>query len=221
MDNKKTIKRFVKPALAATAAVLLLTALFAALLPDYSVLIAGSDSRFFRGKKILLFGNTLICIRDSESYRTRREALGVLDPDYRLALIPVNKVKRIEILWESSTEDRDLSGIPGKYIGGYRIVASGHKGVLNLFVSKGKLYGSLKFPEWGNGVWEYLKYIRISNNRITFTRSITTAKELKRIGASSYFIQRYSGAYTQNGKKIKGTYTVRGTRNRWEAVRIR
>jgi hypothetical protein len=221
MEDKKTLKRFIKPALAITAAVLLLTALFAAFLPDYSVLVTGSDSRFYRGKKILLFGNTLICIRDSESHRTRRDALGVLDPDYTLALIPVNEVKRIEIVWESPAEDQDLSGIPGKYIGGYRIVASGHKGVLNLFVSKGKLYGSVKFPEWGNGVWEYLKYIRISNKRITFTRSITTAKELKRTGAGSYFIQRYSGSYTRNGKVIKGIYTVRGTRNQWEAVRIR
>jgi hypothetical protein len=221
MNEKKSIKRFIKPALAVTGSVLILIALLTAFVPEYSVLIMDSHSKFYRGKKIFLMGNTLICIRDRGSYKTRREALEVLDPDYRLALIPVHKVKRIEIIPESPDDDQDISGIPGKFIGGYRIVASGHKGILNLFVSKGKLYGSVKFPEWGKGVWEYLKYIRISNNRITFTRSITTAKELRRIGAQSYFIQRYSGTYSQNGKVIKGIYTVRSTRNQWEAVRIR
>lgn len=221
MEEKKTRKRFIKPALAGAAITLTLILLSAVLLPEYSALIVDSDSRFYQGKKIFLVGNTLLCIRDRESYKTRGQALGVLDPDYRLALIPVQRVKRIEIIPETPDDDRDISGIPGKFIGGYRIVASGHKGILNLFISKGKLYGSVKFPQWGNGVWESLKYIRISNNRINFTRSITTAKELRRIGAGSYFVQRYSGTYAQNGKVIKGIYTVRGTRNQWEAVRIR
>ncbi len=221
MKGKKTIRRFIKPALIVTAALLVLMALSAALLPGYSVLIVDSDSKFYRGKKILLIGNTLFCIRDSESHGTRRQALEVPDPDYTLALIPVREVKRIEIIPETPDDETGISGIPGKFIGGYRIVASGHKGILNLFVSKGKLYGSVKFPEWKNGVWEYLKYIRISSNRITFTRSITTAKELKRTGSGSYFTQNYSGTYEQNGKVIKGFYTVGGIRKQWEAVRIR
>ncbi len=221
MDKKKTIKSLIKPALAVIALILMTTALVTALLPEYSVLIVDSGSRYARGKKILLIGNTLICIRDSESYRTRNEALGVLDPDYTLSLIPVHTLRRIEIIPESSDEDQDISGIPGKYIGGYRIVASGHKGILNLFVSRGRLYGSVKFPQWKNGVWEYLQYIRIGNNRISFTRSITTAKELKRTGADAYFTQRYSGTYSQEGKVIKGFYTVSGLRKQWEAVRIR
>ncbi len=109
--------------------------------------------------------------------------------------------------------------VPPQYLGTYHINASGHEGILVLQVKDGKLYGSVRFPNWANGVWEPLKGVNIKNNTLLFTRSVTNEQERIKTGAREYFTQYYVGTYKDNGKKIIGFYKSRGAKYLFEAYR--
>ncbi|HXK66536.1 MAG TPA: hypothetical protein PK348_09735, partial [Spirochaetota bacterium] len=106
-----------------------------------------------------------------------------------------------------------------QYLGVYHINASGHEGILVLQVKDGVLYGSVRFPNWANGVWEPLKGVNIKNNTLWFTRSVTNEQERIKTGAREYFTQQYVGTYKDNGKKIIGFYKLRGAKYLFEAYR--
>jgi hypothetical protein len=92
---------------------------------------------------------------------------------------------------------------------------------MSLRAGGGSLYGTIRFPDWGRGATEYLRNVRIVGGKIYFTRSATTAKEIRRLGTTSYFTQEYSGEYFRSGNFIRGYYTVQGARKSWEAFKTK
>jgi len=91
----------------------------------------------------------------------------------------------------------------------------------NLFLRQGKTgpAGTMRFPKWGNGVNEHLRSLEIKGKEIRFVRSVTTAREMKRVGAPSMFVQRYRGEFGADGKSISGHFLRDGTRYSWSARR--
>ena len=190
----------------------------------YDVLVKDTDGGFYRAHGIFIAGNLLICTRDSLTFTTRNDAFQSKEENKNFSIISMRQVQFIEVIsrpndsgpalgaWQPSLKD---------YIGDYTVNAAGNHGYLSLRASGGYLYGTIRFPEWGRGATEYLKYVRLVDGKIYFTRSITTPQELQRIGGNSYFVQQYSGEYFQSGSLIRGYYTIQGSQKTWEAVKSR
>ena len=185
---------------------------------SYTAVIKTADGKFFRAKSFIIMGNTILCLKDRREFQARFSIRADIPPEYRPAILSMKDVAFIEII-----PDRDDAGIevPPSYLGTYRINASGHQGYLFLGVTDGRLYGSIRFPKWAKGVYEPLKGLGISGNTIRFVRSVTTAAEMKRVGAPVYFTQSYTGTYGAGGATIKGFYVRDGANYMWEAVKVR
>lgn len=196
-----------------------------ALSSGYDAIVKDTDGGFYKAHGLFIAGNLFICSRDSLTFTTRNDAFQSKEENTDLSLISMKKVQFIEIIskpddsgpalgaWQPSLKD---------YIGDYTVNAAGNHGYLSLRATAGGyLYGTIRFPEWGRGATEYLKYVRLVNGKIYFTRSVTTPQELQRIGGNSYFIQEYSGEYLQSGNLIRGYYTIQGSRKTWEAMKNR
>jgi hypothetical protein len=191
----------------------------------YDVVVKDTDGGFYKAHGIFIAGNVFVCSRDSLTFTTRNDAFQSREENRDFAIISMKKIQFIEVIsrpddtgpalgtWQPSLND---------YIGDYTVNAAGNHGYLSLRATAGGyLYGSIRFPEWGRGATEYLKYVRLVNGKIYFTRSVTTPQELQRIGGNSYFIQEYSGEYLRSGNLIRGYYTIQGTRKAWEATKNR
>ena len=122
---------------------------------------------------------------------------------------------------KEDSEENNKGKYDNNLLGTYKINVAGHEGYLYLKQKNNRLYGGVKFPNWANGVYEPLKNIKIEKNRIYFTRSATSIKEVRRIGASSYFTQTYSGTYYAKGREIKGFYKHSGAKHSWKAEKIK
>ena len=108
-----------------------------------------------------------------------------------------------------------------KYLGRYSAEVSGHKAYLYIYAMKaGGLGGSIRFTAWGKREMEYLKAVRVSNNRLSFIRSCKGA-ECVRIGSPSTIYQVYSGVLNLEGDTIEGQYTGGQSSSNWKASRIR
>jgi len=223
----KTIKMRLKPELLKTASITaaasfvlaaLVIALFA-VTASTSALVQERGKGWYRARDMVIAGDTMICMRDTACHASRRLALRIPVKKYRFSMMSMRDVAFIEVI---PPRDKDTGTVPAQYLGSYRIVASAHRGYLKLWAFKGRIYGSIRFPEWANGVVEPLKGVVISpEGAIRFTRSVTTRKEQVRVGSSSYFTQRYYGRYYRNGKTIRGYYTRNGPRGMWEATKFR
>ncbi len=190
----------------------------------YDVLIKEISGSYYRAQTLVIAGNTLICRRDPIDYPTKKEALESKEPSRNLVLISMKQIETIQIMnvqeeskpflgtWQPALRD---------YVGDYTINAAGNRGFMSLRAGGEALYGTIRFPEWGKGATEYLKNVRIVGGKIYFTRSATTAYEIKRLGTNKYFVQHYRGEYFQSGNYIRGTYTVQGETKAWEAVKKR
>jgi len=122
-------------------------------------------------------------------------------------LIPGNSVK------ESGLKDiKSATGTFDVSMGSFR-------GELKIDVIDGRFYGTLKFYNWGNGVPQPLKNLRINNDRIYFVRSITTKEELERYGGTAYFTQEFYGIFSGDSRLIRGYYRFLGAQDNWEARR--
>jgi len=186
------------------------------------------DSGYFRANNIILIGNFAFMLRSSEISDRREKALDSESPllhpvFYRLkniAVIEFSAVPEAKKNEPSNQGSSDKWSISLKdYLGEYKINAAGNNGFLYLGVKGGVVYGSVRFPNWGRGMIEPLKNVKISNGVIKFTRSAVTPSEMKTLGITAPFVQDYQGTYIHSGNSIKGTYSVQGTRKEWEALR--
>jgi hypothetical protein len=223
MIDKKRIRAILIPLL---IGLLLLVAVIVILTASstYDVLVKETDGGFYRAHALFVAGNVLLCSRDSLTFTSRNDAFQSKEESKNLTLISMKQVQFIEVIsrpndsgpalgaWQPSLKD---------YIGDYTVNAAGNHGYLSLRASGGYLYGTVRFPDWGRGATEYLKYVRLINGKIYFTRSVTTPQELKRIGGNAYFIQQYSGEYLRSGNLIRGFYIIQGSRKTWEAEKNR
>lgn len=174
-----------------------------------SAVIQDVDKQYYYADRLIIFGNAAAGFISSSSPQNRDlenlpRTFTVMDME-TIATINVNPFTTVHV--------------PPQYLGTYRINASGHEGILVLRMKDGMLYGSVRFPNWANGVWEALKGVSIKNNNLYFTRSVTTERERIKTGAREYFTQRYVGSYKDNGRRIIGFYKLRGAKYLFEAHR--
>ena len=198
------------------AAAAILVLIFIINLISFKALILLKDDKYKLAKSvIIIINNSAVGFISKSSFENRDKLLKEINNKvtFSFSVISFIDIKRIEFF----EEVKGASIISKKLLGKYKIVASGHHGILNIWQNENNLYGSVKFPQWANGVTEYLKEVSVRDNKISFTRSISTKNELKRIGADSYFIQSYSGIYSDSGMSIKGFYVNKGARFLWEA----
>ncbi len=189
---------------------------------SYTVLIKNTHAKYYRANVILLARDSLICLKDSAEYRKKKVALAVSSHDYGFRIISMNDIVYMEIIPDSdeiSTSKWKKYGI--KYLGKYKADVSGNIGYLYLSSRRGKLYGSIRFPDWANGIFEPLKSLWISKGKIGFIRSVDTLEEAKRVGVSTFFTQEFYGDYKRKGNMIEGHYTSRGAKNAWRAFRMK
>ncbi|HDP80486.1 MAG TPA: hypothetical protein ENN21_06545 [Spirochaetes bacterium] len=221
-DNKRNRRRFLY--WAAAALLLLLAGVLIISAPSYTVLIRDTDSRYYRAKKVLLIGDRMLCLREPGDHQSRSRALAGGDVSFGPSFISMKTVAFIEIIpaaEEAEEADTGPMGFPARYLGMYRVNAAGNDGQLFLGVKDGRVYGFIRFPDWGKGAAEPLKGLRLTAKKIQFVRSITTLNELNRTGANTYFTQQYYGEFTSDGKGIQGFYLVTGQKKQWQAYRAR
>ncbi|MCX8124564.1 MAG: hypothetical protein N3F66_10435 [Spirochaetes bacterium] len=174
-----------------------------------NAVIQDVTKQYYHASRLVIFGNMAIgFISDSSVQNKNLENL-----PHMLKVIPTGTIAQIYL------NPFERIYVPPQYLGVYRINASGHEGFLVLQVKDGVLYGSVRFPNWANGVWEPLKGVTIKNNTLQFTRSVTTEQERIKTGAREYFTQYYVGTYKENGNKLIGFYKSRGAKYLFEAYR--
>lgn len=217
--DKKRITAFALPALAGMAFLLILL-LVMTVSSGYEAIIKERSGGYYRARSLFIAGTLFICTRDSMTFTSRSLAAASPADKRGLSIMSLNSVEFIEIIPGTEDEGPRLgSWHPAlkDYIGDYTVNAAGNHGYLSLRASGSAIYGTIRFPDWGRGATEYLKNVRIVKGKLYFTRSVTTAQELKRLGASAYFLQQYSGDYYKSGNLIRGFYVVHGERKAWEA----
>ena len=107
------------------------------------------------------------------------------------------------------------------FTGSFKLRLSSYKGTLIIKKKSGSYYGYMVFKDWGGGRPHELKKISIDINerKIFFIRSIRTPEEAKKFNAGRYFVQKYYGEFTVDGKRIKGYYIDSGAESSWQAER--
>ncbi|MBM9578060.1 hypothetical protein JWG45_12960 [Leptospira sp. 201903070] len=144
-----------------------------------------------------------------------QKVLRLQDPDQEIAMEMVEKIEFFPE--ENSTESAELSANDKLFVGTYQLTVGPHKGVLQLFGGKnGRLYGNLKFSNWGKGKWEPVGAPFIKGNQIQFVRSCSGLK-CSEIGSNVPFSQKYIGVL--EGRSISGTYRGNNSSGNWEAKR--
>lgn len=186
----------------------------------YRVLVKDMNGSFFNARSLLVIGDTMFCMRGKAIHATRDAAIENSGEGHAPALLRVHECSLIEIIPETQ-EPAAAGGIGARYLGLYKVSVVGHQGYLFLAEKDGVLYGSIRFPQWANGVNEPLRNVRFENGAISFTRSVTDPRELRRVGASTYFVQQYAGRYRADGNAISGFYLKDGAKMLWEATRVK
>jgi len=222
MDEKKR-KLFVRLLLLTlSAAVILLIAIPAVkvLNSSYSVIIKDKDMNYFRAGNLFICGDTIICRKDSESVKDRTMLPEEDRSRYLFKILSMYDIVSIEILQDEDAAVIELSAVNPQYLGRFKIQLQGHEGILIIGITKDRIYGTVRFPQWGNGAVEHLKGVRISSGEVRFLRSASTTEEMKRLGANYLFKQKFTGTYSSSGKVIKGfMVNDRGEKYEWEAAR--
>jgi len=113
------------------------------------------------------------------------------------------------------------SGIkdPENYTGTYRVSMSGYRGEIFIGISDGMFYGTIKFYNWGNGIPQPLKNLKVNEEKIYFVRSITSKEDVEKYGGTAMFSQEFYGIFSKDGKIVRGYYRYAGTQDSWEARR--
>ncbi|EMJ48732.1 LIC20036 family protein [Leptospira santarosai] len=132
--------------------------------------------------------------------------------------IQTSLIEKIEFLPEEKTSDSaELSVNDRLFVGTYQLNVGPHRGTLQFFGGKnGRLYGILKFSNWGKGKPEFLGGIFTNGNQIQFVRSCTGVK-CSEIGSNVPFSQKYVGVL--EGRSITGTYRGNNSSGNWDAKR--
>ena len=185
---------------------------------SYTIIIKDKTRKYYTARSVVLLGNRLVCYKGIADYKTKRIAYHNINDKKEFAVINIKDVIFIEIVPDE--EEIDPAWI--EFLGTYRVNVSGHVGYLYLRVRNNRPYGTIRFPEWANGVHEILRSLRINRQRKTifFIRSVLTMKELRRVGANTYFTQKFYARYSYQGKVLKGKYINRGAKNSWEAEKM-
>lgn len=222
MDDKKKKLYTLILLLTLSAAVIFLITLpvVKVLNSSYSVIIKDKNMNYFRAGNLFICGNTIICKRDSESVQDRAMIPQEDRSRYSYKILSMQEIISIEILQDEDAAVIELSAVNPQYLGRYKIQLQGHEGILVIGVSKDRIYGTVRFPQWGKGAVEYLKGVRISSGEIRFLRSASTPEEIRRLGANYLFKHKFSGTYSSSGKVIKGIMiNDRREKYEWEAMR--
>jgi len=222
MDDKKKKMYTLIILLTLSAAVIFLITLpvVKVLNSSYSVIIKDKNMNYFRAGNLFICGNTIICKKDSESVQDRTMIPEEDRSRYSYKILSMQEIISIEILQDEDAAVIELSDVNPQYLGRYKIQLQGHEGILVIGVSKDRIYGTVRFPQWGKGAVEYLKGVRISSGEVRFLRSASTPEEIKRLGANYLFKQKFSGTYSSSGKVIKGIMiNDRREKYEWEAMR--
>jgi len=185
-----------------------------------SVIIKDKDLNYFRAGNLFICGNTIICRRDPESAKDKSMLPEEDRSGYVFRLLSMDNIISIEILHGEEQPVADTLAVNPRYLGRFKIKLQGHEGILTISVFKERIYGTVKFPQWGKGAVENLKGVKVGSGEVRFIRSASTPAEIKRLGANYLFKQKFSGTYSSAGKVIKGFMTNdRGEQHEWEAVK--
>ena len=184
--------------------------------------IVDRDGTMNKVRICTIVGDTVIITAKSDPSKTRDGLEGIeLSPD--VAFLSSGDIARIEFIApvqpapEQKPEKAAVTLPP--VTGVYDVTVTGYKGTLAIAQKDGYLYGYIQFPGWAHGVKEPLKNIRISGGRLLFTRSVDNAKELKRVGASSLFVQNFEADILDGGRHLGGKFTNHGVKDSWDAFR--
>lgn len=206
--------------LSCALALLVLIPAALALVSRGEVLVRDTGGRFYRARLLVAAGDYVLCIRGPRLHGTRQEALR--DADGRdLSVLSLKQSEFLEVVRGEvpKEEKQSPAGIP--YAGTYRINAAGHIGILYLREHEGKPAGTVRFPKWGKGVNEPLYGVDVKGRNISFTRSVSSEREMNRVGAQHKFVQRYYGRFSDDGRTVKGHFLRSGTRYSWEGVKAK
>lgn len=218
-DNSQRKNRIAIIILSFLAAALLLVPVIRTAFASHSGLLLDTEGNYSMIKNFHLCGDTLVCRKSSFSSQKKETALADETGSFSLSVISTKKIKSIEFI---QVQDDDSEEPAGGHVllGKFKINVQGHEGTLVLYEKEGKFYGTVRFPGWANGATEYLKNVKITGEKISFTRSATTVKEMRRLGANNLFTQRFSGTYSKSGKRIWGQFVNdRKEKYQWEAVK--
>lgn len=186
----------------------------------YRVVIKDKDMNYYRAGNVFICGNTLICKGDSEVVKERSMVPEENRDRFSFKLLSMQNIVSIEVLQDEEMVTDELTPGHPVQLGRFKIHLQGHEGILLLGVSDERVYGSVRFPQWGRGATETLKGLRIIGGEVKFIRSASTPEEVKRLGANYLFKQKFSGKYSSSGKVIKGfMVNDRGEKHEWEAIK--
>lgn len=105
------------------------------------------------------------------------------------------------------------------HTGTYDFKMGAYKGEIFIGVADGAFYGTILFHNWGNGIPQPLKNLKVNEDRIYFIRSLTTREEIDKYGGTAVFTQEFYGIFSKDRKIIRGYYRYAGTQDSWEAVK--
>jgi len=217
MVTGSNIKSFIEKWKFLLILLLLFTLLFSYIIcgSDRYAVIKDTEGQYFYAKRIIILGNSIISFSGRKYSFKKLIKMDPSDTDYSFSKHSLDDIE--QIIFKDFIEEEDVN-ISKKYLGTYKIQLQGHRGYLRLYIKKNRLKGYVRFTTWGKRAHEYLKKVSIKNGKIFFIRSANSPKEINRLGANSYFTQKFSGKYSQNGKIIKGFMkNNRGERHIWDA----
>lgn len=221
-DKKRVLFWLSFTLLAVIALLLIIIPIVKVMNSSYSVIIRDREMNYFRGERIFICGDTIILKKDPVAVKNRSDLPQPGSSRYSLKMMSMNDVAEIEIVsGDSIVNDEDnTQAVKPHLLGRYKIQLQGHEGTLVLGVSKERVYGTVRFPQWGKGAVETLKGIKIGSSGIKFIRAASNQTEARRLGANYLFRQNFSGTYNSSGSTIKGfMVNDRGEKHEWEAVK--
>jgi len=219
-ENKSVSKKVLLVLLSAAVIFLIAFPIVKVMNSSYSVVIKDKEMNYFRAGNLFICGDTIICRKDSETAKDKSKLPAEDISRYSYKILSMKDIISIEIVLQDEVAEIDSSAVNIQYTGKYKIHLQGHEGILVLGVSKERVYGTLRFPDWGRGAVENLKGIKTGSGEVKFIRSASTAEEIRRLGANYLFKQTFSGKYSVSGKVIKGIMVNdRGEKHEWEAVK--
>lgn len=215
--NKKTIISLI---FNATGIILIIILLMVLLISKKNIIITDNHNSKYQCKRLVVIGKSAI------SFNTSQNAADIdnnfIEKKFFIKIFRLNDLHSITFPEEELTDELtniQNDGATPVYRGIYNIKANGHLGILYIYEKDNRLRGTLRFPQWANGVTEYLKGVSIKGNSIKFKRSAKSIEELQRIGTNSYYEQDYTGFFSNNGRTIKGSYFSNGVKNVWEGTK--
>lgn len=213
-------RKTVQIILTCVLALLVLVPATLALFSRGEVLVRNTGEKYYRARLLVAAGDFALCLKGPRLHGTRQDALR--DTDGRdISMLSLKQSELLEVVREESAKEERPSPAAAPYAGTYRINAAGHAGLMHLREHEGKPAGTVRFPKWGKGVSEPLYGVDVRGRNISFTRTVSSEREMARVGAQHKFVQRYFGMFSSDGRTVKGHFLRSGTRYSWEGVKVK